>query len=420
MTVTAWFGGHRVQLVLVLLVCLAVRLACLRFYGIDPAVDVVNPDDWDAVATNLVRGRGYTLYAPQAGVYDWDLTHSAWAYRPTMRVPPIYPLVLAALYGVVGVDHRAGLLAQVCFDVLTGWVVYRIGTRLFDRRAGLLAALGWGGYLPEVTSVLRLRSEPLFTLLLCVCVWSFLAAIRRPSSPRFALTGALIGLAALCRPSMVGVAALFLLYVAMRGRASLVPSLTVLAVLAPWMIRGVLLFGTVVPVATNGGYSLYRSIFTISRPDYLTGEPPDFVRAYATFTEALQRQPTLHVPKDEADLDRMFRNEAWQLIRAHPFRYLHVCADSLMRLWFRLYGGRLAGWKDTLTGVMNAGLLLLAGFGLRRGGIRQSIALAGLIVYNSLFYAMTLADPRYNLPIIPLVLILSARGVMNTSARWRV
>lgn len=393
----------------VLALCFAVRLACLLFYPVDPSQGTVTPDEWHEVAVNLVQGRGYTVYAPQAGVYDWDLTGTERAYRPTMRVPPVYPFVLASLYGLFGVHVWIGQLAQILFDVVTAWVIYRIGLCLFTRQAGLLAALGWALYAPEATHVLKLRSEPLFTLLLCLWVWT---VVERRDTRRFAPLF-LLPLTVLCRPSMAGFAVVCGLVMTFTDRPHRL-SLPVLGVMTvPWLIRGWLLFGALVPIATNGGYSLYRSVFTLGKPTYITTEPPDFTAAYAAFVDTLRRQQDTPLPQNEAELDAMFGSQAWALIRAYPFRYARLCAEHVMRLWFRLYGGVFRGWKDWITALFNAGLLILAWPGLRGASLRRVGLLPALIAYNTLFYALILADPRYNTPIIPLLLVLSAQGLLT-------
>jgi hypothetical protein len=426
----------------VLAVCVLVRLAVLLFYPFDASGNTVTPDEWHAVAANLTQGRGYTVYAPQAGVYDWDLTGTPWAYRPTMRVPPVYPLVLAGIYNITGIHPLAGQLAQVLFDTLTAWIIYRIGWLLFDRRTGLLAALGWGLYAPEATHVLTLRSEPLFTLLVGAWVWTALSyrraclsptgqtrgaapafsSFRTPHSasrPLLLLSSLLLAITALCRPSMAGFGVIWGVWMGVRRRTA-APLAMLALLLAPWLVRGYVQFGTLVPVASNGGYSLYRSVFSLSRPAYISRTPPDFEAAYAAFKQTVVER-RLPLPRHEADLDALFRDQAWGLIRAHPLRYMHLCAENALRLWFRLYGGLLAGWKDWATCLMNTGLLALMGAGLWRSGVRPYALLLALMACNTLFYAMTLADPRYNTPVIPLVMVLSAHGlnVLRQSLRTK-
>jgi 4-amino-4-deoxy-L-arabinose transferase-like glycosyltransferase len=61
--------------------------------------------------------------------------------HPDLYNPPLYPLVLAIAFNLLGANDRAVGLVSAAFALLTALMAYFLGSRLLDRRAGALAAL---------------------------------------------------------------------------------------------------------------------------------------------------------------------------------------------------------------------------------------------------------------------------------------
>ena len=66
--------------------------------------------------------------------------------RPTAYWPPGYPLFLAAVYRLFGVDIVAVRVAQCLLGAATIAVVHRIATKVLDRAGARLAALATALY----------------------------------------------------------------------------------------------------------------------------------------------------------------------------------------------------------------------------------------------------------------------------------
>ena len=64
--------------------------------------------------------------------------------------PVLYPLLLGAIYAVVGVSIVAAQTAQALLGALTCVLTRRLGTRLFDARVGLAAGLATACYGPLI------------------------------------------------------------------------------------------------------------------------------------------------------------------------------------------------------------------------------------------------------------------------------
>ena len=116
----------------VLLVLLAVALGIqliyfVRIQSIYPGFGLTTEHYYSEPAVNVLRH----------GTYGFG--ESPDIERTTKR-PPLYSVVLAGIYGVLGVDERLALVFNNAFLVLTVLVAYLIG-RTFSPKIGVLAAL---------------------------------------------------------------------------------------------------------------------------------------------------------------------------------------------------------------------------------------------------------------------------------------
>lgn len=124
--------ARRIDAVACLILVLAV---VVRLYRIDaPFVDA---HSWRQV-TNADIARHWT-----EGPIDFFYPRVSWG-GPDGRVGlefPLLHLLMALVWRVTGESATTGRLVPAAFSVLSVWFTYRLGTRLFDRTAGRVAAL---------------------------------------------------------------------------------------------------------------------------------------------------------------------------------------------------------------------------------------------------------------------------------------
>lgn len=253
-------------------------------------------------------GRNLTVYKnfvthcvrpASMGYLDAKGKPSGVAYHPDLLNPPVYPIALAALFKATGLSlmPEAGQpifkpeqwilvpFGHLC-TVLTGWLVYLIGLRLFDRRIALLGVSGF--FLSDIVwhySVSGL-SLPLVTLLVTASVYGALLATAWKEENRRAwtwivalLASALCGgLAVLTRYGALvfipGIAIFLAVGLgARRGRWTLIYLAVVLAVLAPWLARNIAVsgnpFGMALISALNETTAFEGNLFDASlKPSY--------------------------------------------------------------------------------------------------------------------------------------------------------
>jgi len=402
---TAGLAGHLWLLSPVLALALILRLAVLVLYPQSVAYDALT---YDALAVHLLSGQGYVLEP---------------GGPPTATRGPVYPLFLAGIYWLFGHRYLAVFVVQALVDVGTVALTYAVAWSLYRRRdVGLLAALAYTCYLPFALQVGQVMTETLFTALLLLGIYWFLLAVR---SERKALAlglqigaGVALGLAALTRPAALLVPlvlAAFLPWlirgwrrVAAQAAALL---LTFILVLVPWTWWNWQVFHALVPTSTLGGINLYIGQYTLDREDYLATHTPQETRRMVILTRALEME---RASLNEVELDQVFRDKALALIRRYPLRYLHMSVNRLFRLWFNLgYAGgppSAASWVLAGTNGIILGLALVGLFRERTAAAPLAAALGGVLIVFTLFHVTILAYVRFIFPVMPLALVLAARG----------
>ncbi|MBC7224402.1 MAG: glycosyltransferase family 39 protein, partial [Anaerolineae bacterium] len=371
---------------------------------------------YDALGWNLAAGHGYVLEP---------------GGPPTALRGPVYPLFLAGVYALFGHRYGAVYAAQVLVDMGALALTYALAWQVYRRReVATLAAVGYALYLPFALQVGQVMTETVFTALLLLGIWAFFAAVDRAPGWRAAglqgAAGVALGLASLTRPAglvVAGSLAVALCWLVRPWKRAVLQGAALLVafglVLLPWTWRNWALFGVLVPTSTLGGVNLYIGNYSLEREAYLAAHSAEETRRMLILTRALEmeRAPWMN----EAQLDLAFRERALALIRAHPWRYVHLSANRFLRLWFNLgYAGQ---WPSAATWALAGGhalFLALAARGLWREGTeaaRRAWALVAVLVAFTLFHMAILAYVRFLFPVVPLVLVLAARGAWRLLGR---
>jgi 4-amino-4-deoxy-L-arabinose transferase-like glycosyltransferase len=396
-------------------------------------------------AVNLLAGHGFSQRQEPPFVPD--------AYRT-----PVYPLFIAALYGLFGQHPLVIAGAQVIISALTAGLTYLLGTRLMPeqeaRTGGLLLALSLG----PIVYALYALTETLFTLLLLGIAWA-LVVYRGTAQRRWLVGGGILaGLAALCRP----IAMPYLLVIAplagcaRQGRwrqgilAVLVLLLIAGLVVAPWIVRNYRLVGS----PTLSTIASYNLLFynAISLEADLRGIGQEQMRAEMTerVEEELARRGNVN---DEALRAELYGEWGCQIILTHPWHYLYVhLKNDLNSLLpsiteFLELLGVTRGGKGTIS-VLNRyglwaavryyfgdqmwlpwllspliGLLGLTYLGTLTGLVTLTrrrdwfaLALLALPIAYFLLVPGAPSHPRFRVPVMPYICLLAGAGLI---AVWR-
>jgi len=148
-------------------------------YRVRPAEDHFQ-FGWEAgrIARALVTGYGYS--DPFANIY---LAHTG----PTAWLPPLYPLLLAAVFRVFGVYTRASawvlFTLQSAFSAATALATYEIAARCFSRRIALWSAWIWALYPAAMQYAVRWPWEMTITTALFTFTLVLALRLRNIGSP---------------------------------------------------------------------------------------------------------------------------------------------------------------------------------------------------------------------------------------------
>ena len=145
---------------------LALRLVILAATaGLEPKI--VDEQHFTQLANNLVRGNGF-----------------AWgAGELTSIRPPLYPVVVAAIWRVTGEGSFQVVRAlQILIGMLTAWLVYLLGRRVYGEDTGRYAAAAVWLYPTLIFFNFTILTEGLFTLLLVMFVLLSVRLIQAPTA----------------------------------------------------------------------------------------------------------------------------------------------------------------------------------------------------------------------------------------------
>jgi len=337
---------------------------------------------------------------------------------PTASRPPLYPLLIAAFWWTNSVPITAVVLVQIICGAATVVLVYLIAKDRFSHRVALMAALGATFAPMTVHYTAVILTEPLFTFL--VVLGCFLWGRNHGVA-----AGLAFGLAALTRTIVIpfaGCLALLTLLPSWRRDRRLYVLIFVSAtvVASVWITRNAVVFREFILVQSTGyGVNLFAA--TIEPQFYGDDVWPRVIKEFGSTDDDAQR---------ETDRDRKYGRLAVERIKTDPAQYLRARLKQYPRL-FLDSGDYLLGSSNitfneaiqkrrALVVIVKISFVLgnIAIFVLAIYGIflerKCYVSLSHIIlfpVFLSLIHLPMWIESRYSLPMMPLVLILAARGI---------
>ena len=372
----------------------------------------------------------------EAAYEDWalEIAGGEWLGDEIFFQEPLYPYSLAVVYAAAGdapSGRRAARRLQAVLGALTAVLVGLLGRRVFDRRAGLVAAGLWAVWGPAVwMSCLLLKPNlflPLFTLLGLLLVDAG-AGTRRS---RWVSIGLLVGLGALLRGNMLLLVPAFLLFPPLRARlegrastAALGASAAVLAgvllVLLPVALRNLAVGGKLVLSTSGAGTNVYGG----NNPDnpYGIAKEFDWVRgipAYEADDWRHEAERRTGRALDAAETSSFWLAETRRSLGADPLAHLRIFWNKL-RLsigayevpdnHFYAWDARYVPLLRWLPGFVHVGWVGLMGLMLLGWGGREHpgrTVLAALFLLYLATIVLTVTSARVRLALVPVVLVFA-------------
>ena len=407
---------------------LAIRLA---FIAIAPAVPpIVDLDsvDYDQIARHVTTGDGFGYGPGQLSSFR----------------PPMYPLFLAAIYWVMGVNHVAVRILQAIIGAFLPAIVYLVARRKFPFREAQVSAVLCAIYPALIGMSGTFLTEVIYIPLFALAILSLVLLEEQPTWTRVLLSGILLGLTLLARTSAVTL--IFLLPFwgywrftnarTMGFIKGIVIGLVAVITVLPWTARNWHVHHAIIPVSSNGGHIFWlgfhqldrqanqdftraeqyrakvgqkaktETYFQLSAEDNTLGFPM-LQRVYA------ERYPQYPLPTDEATLNSAYFARTVDFMKEHPAAVVvKIIKDTLRVPYLFDHFGRY---------VVSFGCLLpflVAGLWLTRKRWRE------LSIFYLLFVSIWMLEvvfhptPRFRLPYEPFMIPFAATAGVALFNKW--
>jgi hypothetical protein len=277
-----------------------------------------------ALAHSVAAGRGFV----------YDASHDTGTAQQFGRAP-VYPLFLAIVGAGTTESHAAPARVKVVQSIVGAIGVGLIGLlarRAAGPRAGVAAAAIAAVYPPLVWICAYVLSEALYSTLALLTALLLDTALDRTGGVSTAERGRrgtaiaaaaalTAGLAMLVRPAMLLFLPLGVWWLISLRRPSLAAVLVVtsLAVITPWTVRNLRVYGTFVLIASEGGVTFWTGNHPLARGEGDLAANPEIKIAEIAFRRA-------HPGLTAEQLEPLYYRDAVQHIARHPIWWLGLLA----------------------------------------------------------------------------------------------
>jgi Dolichyl-phosphate-mannose-protein mannosyltransferase len=407
------------SLVLIVVVAFGVRLAFAwnqtekiprQFVGIVPF-----QTETGHIAYSLATGKGF------GSPFQRDSGPTAW-------LTPIYPLIIAGLFKILGVYTRAAFFAAVFLNiacsVATCVPIFYAGRRVLGIGVASGAAWLWALFPNAVMIPFEwIWDTSLAALLAAAILWATLVVAESRRWRDWCGYGLLWGVTLMTNPALASVFPSLLGWPIFRsprtGKLQLArPALAAVLALVcciPWIVRNFAVFHRFIPFRSNLSYELYIG----------NNENYD-ERRRGLPTIITQDMETLRYLRmgENAFMDEEKR-KAFQFIRTHPAVEAKLIGWRFVDFWV----GVADPWRtfSTADSWLIRGILLgnfLSALGVLIGAValflRRNAYAIPLVTFPAVFpilYYLTHTSLRYRHPIDPVVMLLTA---IAAAELWRI
>ena len=367
--------------------------------------------------------------------YYWDwggrIAAGEWVGDAPFFSAPLYPYLLGLLR-LFGLGLVAVLVLQVLLHVVTAGLIARLGTRLFDRRVGLVACALWLVSTDPAGAHARVLAGSLQTFLVALVLERAFAFQECTDSRRALLLGLVTGAASLAWPALLPASFLlagwaFWVGGGAGGAATVLAS--ALVAIAPATLHNFAASDTFVPISAHAGITFWHGNNPSATGVFAPHEVSS-VKAEHDEDALARTRAALGEKAGWGEVSGYFLGRGLEWWADEPGRALQLAGKKFwLFLSGRVYGDmympsleRAAGLWPTLwlAPLPVAWLVLPALVGafllLRRDPRRLApmvlVVLLPLAICTVFWYS-----PRYRLPAVPAISLLAAWVLVELWAR---
>jgi len=371
-------------------------------------------DDYDKLALNVMQGNGFRFFPETAA---------------TLLREPGYPVVLAVTFSILGYSLLSAQILNYLLMVGTAILLLRLirafsGHRLVAAAAMLLLFAHPGGLVAQI----RGGFEPLFAFLLTAFTLCLSKALSSQARTHYLAAGIVLGLIVLVRSNLLALPILALAVLmafpgagASRGRRAggvALLALGMLLTITPWAARNYLAVGEIVPTATVSGVAAHVGQYvcrnrnsgrTLQELDTGARDERSALARGTGFRFKDGYYQFFYASRDELEFCKLLMSKSVAFYSQNPSSFLGCTTANLLRFW-------VTGRDEVATrlnAVVQVPYLLLAIVGfflaLRAPAAHAYVTPAAIaILYSMAVHSITLAQARYNVPLLPLLALFGA------------
>ena len=410
-------------LIVILFLALALRLA--YFFILHPPLTWSDAGHYDMMAWNLVQGNGYSI----DGI------------NPTPFVEPGYALFfLAPFYLIFGHNIVPPQIFQTLLSIGSIFLIYLIGYKFFNKKIGLLASFIWTIWPAEIAFSQEILTDIPFTFLLLSSVYLLLLSIKNNSRKILWIAGLVFGITTITRflPFFLPIFLIPAFYLIFKYHSlshkipwrqallySCVMLLGIMIFFAPWTIRNYMHFQKFYFGRQGVGAGVWAGSYLPSKGLW-TGDIPSTEGEKIPFTEdkSFIKYTLKYIKNNPYDIIKIYSKKPYKIFLKsvtygqaahHPglakFLSISPVIDILIR----------RGLQFTHLTVMLFGFIGLL-YLFRKKEMFISLIFATLIIYFIAIYLPFPPDARYQIPLMPYIIILASVGfwfLFDKIAEWR-
>jgi hypothetical protein len=357
------------------------------------------------IAYSLAMGKGFS------SPFGRDTGPTAW-------VAPVYPLLIAGLFRIFGVETIGSFFAatsmNILFSAATCLPIFYAGKRISGLGTAGAAAWFWA-LLPNavIFPFEWIWDTSLTALLAATLLWATLELAESPRIREWSAYGLLWAFALLTNPSLGSVLPFLLGWAAYRAakrgaglRAPALAAAVVVLCCAPWTIRNYRAFHRFIPLRSNLGVELY-----VGNNENYGPHPPVW-----PFNITREREIFRFYRVGESAFMQEEMRKALDFMAANPGIELRLTWDRVVAFWLGTsapIGDFLSADSFLLRSVSVCSFLLLlgtaAGLALLYLAANEFIfPVASFVLFLPLIYYLAHASLRFRHPLDPILVLLSA------------
>jgi 4-amino-4-deoxy-L-arabinose transferase-like glycosyltransferase len=370
--------------------------------------------------------------------HEWakSIAQGDWLGKESFFRAPFYPYFLGIVYAICGANLIAPRILQVILGALSCLLIYKIGTLVFDKKVGLVAA--WIAVFYPL--FIYFDNELLIpTLLVFLVLSGFYLIIRQREqngAPKYWFsTGLVWGVAAITRPNVLAFLVFLPLWLKQQVKTrflkiALYGALGVLAMILPITIRNYVVGKEFVPIAWQGGVNFYigNNPHSDGKTAIVPGTRKSWYGGFADAKRLAEEQAGRTLSNSE--IDNYWLREGMKFILGSPSAALIL---FLKKVYLYCGGYEISNNRDiyfftrptflkfiffkTSFFQFPFGVLLplsIVGIYLALRNRKKILLMLYFIVLYSLSIIVFFVTARYRMPVVPFLIILSAYGIMES------